>query len=99
MRFPQYVSTNLLSEWADCFLEICCGCGGSCHAPVKLLLGELGNITFKSYLSRLRCKKCKGLPGPVYLCAGHHRTFCGGGAPDWALEVVASPNWRGAGSG
>jgi len=65
-----------------------CGCGRSSHAPVKLLLGELGNITFKSYLSRLRCQQCKGLPGPVCLCAGHHCTFCGGSAPDWVLEVV-----------
>ena len=98
MRFPTFRPDDPLSEWSECFLEIRCGCGRSSHAPVKLLLGELGDITFTSYLSRLRCQECKGLPGPVYFCAGHHRTFCGGSAPDWALEVVADPHWRGAGS-
>lgn len=98
MYSPAYRPDNLLSEWVGCFLEICCGCGRSSHPPVKLLPpGDLGNITFKSYLSRLRCQQCRWLSGPVYLRTGHHRTFCDGGAPDRLLEVVTDPNWRGGG--
>ena len=91
MRFPIFRPDDLLSEWSDCFLEICCGCGRSSHAPVKLLVGELGDLTFKAYLSRLVCKQCKARPGPVYLCTGHDRRMYGGGPPDWALQVVRDP--------
>ena len=95
MRFPAYLPNDLPSAWSDCFLEIRCGCGRSSHTPVKLLVGKLEDMAFKAYLSRLRCQQCKGLPGPVYLCTGHHRTSSGGGAPDWALQVLADPNWSG----
>ena len=47
MRFLAYLNHDLISEWSDCFLEICCGCGWLGYALVKLLLGRLGDTIIR----------------------------------------------------
>jgi hypothetical protein len=42
-------------------------------------------------VKRMRCGKCRASPAPVYLCASHHRQFCYGAQPDWAIELVPEP--------
>lgn len=58
--------------------------------PVRMLL-ERGDRAFGAVLTALRCSVCKGKPAPVYLIAGHHRTFAYGPLPDWAVELVPPP--------
>ena len=57
-------------------------------------LREHGDRTFGTVLAALRCSKCRGNPAPVYLVAGHHRTFDHGPPPDWAVELVPPPSER-----
>ncbi len=59
--------------------------------PVRLLIEQHGDRTFAEVLARLKCKSCRQAPAPVYLVAGHQRTFCYGGPPDWSLELVPPP--------
>ena len=75
-------------------MEVCCRCGVSSSLPIKLLLREKGDCRFGDVLPRLRCKMCGRGGAPVYLVAGHVRTFRGGGPSDWAIEIVADPNWK-----
>jgi hypothetical protein len=61
---------------------------------VGLLMERAGNITFETLLARLRCEKCRRFhPAPVYLCAGP-RSFVGGSAADWAIELTPPPRRR-----
>jgi len=66
------------------------------HLPVKMLRGVYGNPTFRDVLAHLRCSKCGGPPAPVYLVAGHHRTFCHGPEPDWAVELIPAASYQGS---
>ena len=90
MHPPDFRPSQRLSDWPDCTLELSCQpCGGrSSHPPVKLLRAELGDRTFEEVLAKLRCTHGHRKPAPVYLVAGHHRTACGGPAPDWAIELA-----------
>lgn len=56
-------------------------------APVTLLLRQIGDVAFADVLRWPRCGDCRGKPAPVYVCATPHRTFNGGPAPDWAIEL------------
>ena len=58
--------------------------------PVSLLIKRYGNLTFAGLLPRLKCERCKTKPAPIYIVAGHHRTYYGG-LPDWTLELVPPP--------
>jgi hypothetical protein len=53
-----------------------------------------GDMQVLEAVKRLKCSRCRVNAAPVYLCAGHHRSFCYGPDPDWALELVPAP--RGA---
>ena len=75
-----------LSDWLECSLELNC-CIGGLVFPVRLMRGQLGDLTFAEVLRRLRCRRCRRPPAPVYLCAGH-RQFNFGAPPDWAIELV-----------
>jgi hypothetical protein len=82
---------QLLSDWPQCRLEIRCpACGSIAIVPVTMMLRRRGDQSFAALLGRLSCKRCKGRPAPVYLCAGH-RSDCHGASPDWAVELVAPP--------
>ena len=89
---PFHIS-RCLSDWPDCTLELRCDpCGGrSTHPPVKLLRREMGDMTFKDVLRRLRCRDCRRKPTRAYLVAGLHRTSTGEPEPDWAIELVGPP--------
>jgi hypothetical protein len=78
-----------LSDWPDCRLELHC-CRGATIYPVRLLAKDRGDRTFAEILPRLRCRRCKGTPAPVYLCAGHRERNLGSPA-DWAIELVPVP--------
>ena len=92
MHPPMFRSNQRLEEWPECFLDLkCSGCGWSKGASVKLLRRQFGNPTFGDLVPRLRCSHCNARYAPVYLCAGHHHTFCYGGPPDWAVELVPPP--------
>ena len=88
MHPPPFRPEHRLSDWPDCSLELCC-CKGTTVYPVRLLASQHGNPTFEQLLVRLRCKRCRGKPAPVYLCAGN-RQHSGGAAADWAVELVSA---------
>ena len=93
MHPPMFRLQQRLSDWPDCHLELRCeGCRGRVTVPsVKLLLGQLGDVTFDDLVPRLRCQHCRNKPASIYLCASQHRTFLGGPRPDWAVELVPPP--------
>ena len=81
--------THLLSDWPGCVLEVRCPCSPRVVVmPVRLLLLERGDRRFSQVTAALRCSTCRGKPSPVFLIAGHSRSFTGGGPPDWAVELV-----------
>ena len=93
MRPPLFTVEQRLSDWPACWLEVRCPClARMTMLPVRLLL-EQGDRSFKSVLAALRCRDCRGRPAPVYLIAGHSRTFGGAGQPDWAVELVPA-DWE-----
>jgi len=80
-----------LSDWPGTCLELRCPCSEQVMMfPIRMLL-ERGDRSFQDVLRALRCKSCGGKPGPVYLLAGHTRTFNHGPSPDWAVELVPEP--------
>ena len=94
MHPPAFNPAQRLSNWPDCVLELRCPCSERVvMQPVRLLL-ERGDRTFGAVLTSLRCSKCQGKPAPVYLVAGHRRTFDHGPQPDWAVELVPPPTER-----
>jgi hypothetical protein len=86
---PRFNLTQHLSDWPECGLEVHC-CKGMVVYPVRLIAARYGDRTFGVVIGKLRCSRCGGKPAPVYLCAGH-RTYCGGAAADWAIELVPAP--------
>ena len=60
-------------------------------ASTKLLMQQRGDMPVMEAVKRFRCGRCKVPAAPVYLCASHHRQFCYGPDPDWALELVPEP--------
>ena len=50
-----------------------------------------GDMLIMEAVKRMRCQKCRVNAAPVFLCASHHRSFCYGPDPDWALELVPEP--------
>lgn len=93
MHPPQFLLSQLLSDWPDCILEMrCVRCNGrSMTCAVKGLMRWYGNCSFAVLLSRLKCKFCRRAPSPVYLCASPHRVFSDGPTPDWSIEIVPAP--------
>ena len=89
MHPPPFRLAHHLSDWPECSLELHC-CRGQVVYPVRLLMTQHDDLTFAGLLNRLRCKKCRRKPAPVYLCAGH-REHNHGAAPDWAIELVPAP--------
>ena len=75
-----------LSDWPECSLELHC-CIGGLLFPMRLMMAQQGDLTFADLLRRLRCRRCRQAPAPVYLCAGH-REFNFGAPPDCAIELV-----------
>lgn len=90
MHCPEFNLHQRFSDWPECRLEIRCPvCAYHVsHTPLRMLIEQLGDASFASLLSRLKCKECGARPAPVYLVAGHYRQFCGGGLPSWAIELV-----------
>jgi hypothetical protein len=86
---PPFRLAQRLSDWPACNLELNC-CGGKTVYPLRLLAQQQGNRTFAEILSRLRCRRCRQPPAPVYLCAGH-REHNFGAPPNWAIELVPAP--------
>ena len=86
MHPPPFRLTHRLADWPDCRLELHC-CRGATVYPVRLLMTGYPGLTFGQLLARLRCKRCRGSPAPVYLCAGR-REHNHGAPPDWAIELV-----------
>jgi len=92
MHPPRYHPDHWLSDWPDCCLEVRCGCSERVVLiSVRTLVEGRGDRPFRGVLAALRCSACRGKPGPVYLVAGHHRTFNHGPPPDWSLELVPPP--------
>jgi hypothetical protein len=88
MHCPSFSPHQSLAEWLDCRLEMHCPqCGRVVFVPVQMIRARVGDVTFAELVPRLRCSKCGGLPEPIYLLAGFHRTFCFGAPPDWAVEL------------
>lgn len=80
-----------LSDWPECWIEIYCPCGRSTAMLAKMMRERYGDLPFTGVIRQLRCERCRRAPGPVYLRAGLVRTFCHGGEPDWAVELVPPP--------
>lgn len=88
MHPPAFNPTQRLSDWPECWLEVRCPCSPRvAMLPVRLLL-ERGDCPLGHVLAALCCSTCKGKPAPVYLVAGQARTFTGGAAANWAVELV-----------
>lgn len=80
-----------LSDWPACWLEVRCPCSPRMvMIPVRMLL-QRGDRSFERVKAALRCSACQGRPAPVYLIAGHTRTFNKGSLPDWTVEIVPPP--------
>jgi hypothetical protein len=52
---------------------------------------QRGDMPVMEAVKRFRCGRCKVPAAPVHLCASHHRQFCYGPDPDWAIELVPEP--------
>jgi len=89
MHPPPFRIDHHLSDWPACRLELTC-CAGQTVVPLRVLTSHYGDPTFAEILRRLRCRRCRRPPAPVYLCAGH-REHNNGAAPDWAVELVPPP--------
>lgn len=89
MHPPAFRLTHRLSEWPECSLELRCPCSpGMTMLPVRMLIVQRGDRPFSAILDRLRCLSCRGRPAPVYLVAGHSRTFINGPPAEWSLELI-----------
>jgi hypothetical protein len=66
MHPPAFCLDHRLSDWPGCFLEIQC-CKGVTLLPVRLLLSQHGDRTFKTLIKKLRCDRCGKSPAPIYL--------------------------------
>ena len=95
MDLPTFSLKHRLSQWLGCSVEMRCPCSGRLSMPsVRMIHEAYGDLTFNELLPRLRCKQCRQPLAPVYLVAGHHRTFAYGdyGPPGcWAVELVSLP--------
>ncbi len=81
-----------ITDWPDCCLEVRCRCSERVVVlPVRLLFEQRGDRLFLDVLAGLRCSACQGKAAPIYLIAGHHRTFHRGPPPEWSLELVPAP--------
>lgn len=90
MHPPPFLRSHLLSNWPDCSLELHCPCSPRVTMlPVRMLHTRYGDRTFSVILDWLRCSSCGGRPLPVYLVAGHTRSFINGPPADWSLELVS----------
>jgi hypothetical protein len=95
MHPPEFRQAHYLSDWPDCHIEAQCpGCKRSTTVPTRLLMQRHGDMLIMEAVKRFRCQKCRVNAAPVYLCASHHRSFCYGPDPDWALELVPEPGAR-----
>ena len=59
--------------------------------PLRMLRLDFGGARVLDIVEKLRCSVCKMKPAPVHLCASPNRTFIGGHAADWAIELVPPP--------
>jgi hypothetical protein len=92
MHPPEFRLAHHLSDWPECFIEACCPtCKRSTVAPTKLLMHQRGDMLVIEAVKRFRCGRCRVAAAPVYLCASHHRQFCYGPDPGWAIELVPEP--------
>ena len=92
MHPPAFDLDHTLADWPACCLEVRCPCSPHMiQLAARTLTERHGNRRFRDILGALRCSKCRGKPGPVYLVAGFHRTFARGPGADWALELVPAP--------
>ncbi len=91
MPLPDFHLDHTLSDWPGYTLELRCPCSPRVTFMPVRLLAERGNRPLRAVLEALRCSDCRGKPAPVHLIAGRSRTFMGGGAPDWSLELVPAP--------
>ena len=61
MHPPAFCLDQRLSDWPKCFLELQC-CKGVTLMPVRLLLSQHGDRTFKTLIKQLRCDRCGKAP-------------------------------------
>ena len=86
---PKFSVRHRLSDYPDCTLEIRCACGRSSYPPIRMLVLERGDDTFRRFVAALRCKQCGARPTEAYLVAGFHRRCQGGPeSNDWAVALV-----------
>ena len=94
MHPPTFNLAQRLSDWPFCVLELRCRCSERVVTlPVRQLL-ERGDRTFSAVLAVLQRSECRGKWVPVYLVAGHHRTFAHSPALTWVVEMVPPPAGR-----
>lgn len=95
MHPPAFAITHRLSDWPDCSIEVRCGCTGRMvMISVKLALRQGRDRIFQEFVAALRCRNRGAKPAPVYLVVGHHREWCGGPSPCWAVQLVPVPQQR-----
>ena len=93
MHPPSFDPDHRLSDWPACCLELRCPCSPRLTIlPIRLLIERHGDRPFRGVLARLQCSACKGRPAPVYLVAGHNRTFMYGPPAEWSVELVPVPS-------
>ena len=84
MHPPDFHPDQRLSDWPHCCVEINCACTGRCSIPpIRMIMKNYGDLTFRELLAKLRCEKCGQRPAPVYLVAGHHRKYAFGPPTCW----------------
>ncbi len=92
MHCDQFSTTQRLSDWPECRIEVRCTCSPRVVVlPVKYLIERSGDRTFTALTRAVRCKACGGKPAPVYLVAGQNRIFNYGAPPAWSVELIPPP--------
>jgi len=89
MHPPQFSTSQKLSDWPECRLEVRCTCSEwSVLYPVRMLIEQHGDQTFDDLLLKLRCSKCRRRSGSVHLIAGQARRVEPGRLPSWSVELT-----------
>ena len=92
MHPPRFHPHHTIGDWPDCHLEVRCPtCGKMVIVALRMFRLDYGGARVLDLVSKLTCRACGVKPAPVFLCAGTTRSFTGGPAADWAIELVPPP--------